>query len=84
MTTTGGQLPTALDRLPDERLGIALDVLRFLRATIRGNCRSWWYASGTDEFRAVFDLFNYTRQIHAREIAGGVRVILRRRKAVRR
>jgi hypothetical protein len=78
-TATSGLIPNSLDKLPDDRLAVALDVLRFLRANLRDGCRSWYWPSGTDEFQAGFDLSN-AGYCHGRETAGGVRVIFRRRR----
>jgi hypothetical protein len=78
------QIPSSLDRLPDDRLAVAINVLRFLRANLRDGCRSWYWANGAPEFQAGFDLCN-VGLCHGREIAGGVRVIFRRkRRGVRR
>jgi hypothetical protein len=71
--------PSTLDRLTDDRLATAIDLLRFLRGALNGDTRSWWAANGTDEARALVDLANIGL-IHGREMAGGIRAILRRQK----
>lgn len=77
-----GYVPNNLDRLPDDRLHAALVVMRFLNRTLTGGTKSWWYPQGTDEFQAVFDLWN-VGLVRARESMAGIRVMLKRRRGRR-
>ena len=72
-----------LDGLSDDRLAVALDVLRTLRSLRREGVRSIWYPAGAVGFDAAVDLGN-VGLVMLRETGAGVLVMLRPWRRIQR